>query len=84
MLPELSKLKLKANISVRDHHDHDNRQALGQKRPLDDEYSSSNVENGPSTRAVSLGSRKQLCINDELRHRALDLDEACRELLGGL
>ena len=83
MLPELSKLKLKANISVRDHHDHDNRQALGQKRPLD-EYSSSNVENGPSTRAVSLGSRKQLCINDELRHRALDLDEACRELLGGL
>ncbi|KDR82649.1 hypothetical protein GALMADRAFT_57427 [Galerina marginata CBS 339.88] len=36
----------------------------------------------PTTRAVSLGSRKQLCINDELRAKVHDLDEACRELLG--
>jgi chromosome transmission fidelity protein 1 len=35
------------------------------------------------TRTVALGSRKQLCINDDLRARSRDLDEGCRELLGG-
>ncbi|KAK0201976.1 helicase C-terminal domain-containing protein [Desarmillaria ectypa] len=34
------------------------------------------------SRTVSLGSRKQLCVNDELRSKKKDLDEACRELLG--
>lgn len=34
-------------------------------------------------RAVSLGSRKQLCINDELKAKAGDLDEACRQRLSG-
>ena len=34
-------------------------------------------------RAVSLGSRKQLCVNEELKAKVLDLDEACRQLLGG-
>ncbi|KAF9026117.1 DNA repair helicase [Hymenopellis radicata] len=33
------------------------------------------------TRTVSLGSRKQLCINEDLRRKKKDLDEACRELL---
>lgn len=33
-------------------------------------------------RTVSLGSRKQLCINDRIRSRGGDLDEKCRELLG--
>ncbi|KIY70584.1 DNA repair helicase [Cylindrobasidium torrendii FP15055 ss-10] len=33
------------------------------------------------TRTVALGSRKQLCINDSLRARSTDLDEACRTLL---
>lgn len=37
----------------------------------------------PQWRTVSLGSRKQLCINDELRAKRGDLDEKCRELLGG-
>lgn len=36
------------------------------------------------TRTVSLGSRKQLCINDELRRKTRDLDEGCRELLSGM
>lgn len=36
------------------------------------------------TRAVSLGSRKQLCINEDLRARKKDLDEGCRELLDGV
>ncbi|KAJ7695957.1 helicase C-terminal domain-containing protein [Mycena rosella] len=34
------------------------------------------------SRTVSLGSRKQLCINDEVRSKSKDLDEGCRELLG--
>ncbi|KAJ6557257.1 helicase C-terminal domain-containing protein [Mycena vulgaris] len=34
------------------------------------------------SRTVSLGSRKQLCINDEVRARSKDLDEGCRELIG--
>lgn len=37
----------------------------------------------PHWRTVSLGSRKQLCINDEIRTKLNDLDEKCRELLGG-
>lgn len=35
------------------------------------------------SRTVSLGSRKQLCINDQVRARSKDLDEGCRELIGG-
>ncbi|KAJ3888732.1 helicase C-terminal domain-containing protein [Lentinula edodes] len=33
------------------------------------------------SRALSLGSRKHLCINAELRGRVKDIDEGCRELL---
>ena len=35
------------------------------------------------SRTVALGSRKQLCINDDLKARVKDLDEGCRALLGG-
>ena len=38
---------------------------------------------GSGPRAVSLGSRKQLCIHERLRARAGDIDEACRQMLGG-
>ena len=34
-------------------------------------------------RTVSLASRKQLCINEKLKAKAGDLDEACRQLLSG-
>ncbi|OBZ69839.1 ATP-dependent RNA helicase CHL1 [Grifola frondosa] len=37
---------------------------------------------GACARTVSLGSRKQLCINESLRGKAGDLDEACRQMLG--
>lgn len=37
----------------------------------------------PIARVVPLGSRRNLCINDELRARGGDLDEGCRELLNG-
>ena len=38
---------------------------------------------GVSIRTVSLGSRKQLCINEKLKAKAGDLDEACRQRLSG-
>jgi chromosome transmission fidelity protein 1 len=41
------------------------------------------VPQASSIRSVSLGSRKQLCINDDLRKRTNDLDESCRQLLNG-
>ncbi|KAJ7729680.1 helicase C-terminal domain-containing protein [Mycena maculata] len=34
------------------------------------------------SRTVSLGSRKQLCVNEEVRSKSKDLDEGCRELIG--
>ncbi|KAF9651319.1 DNA repair helicase [Thelephora ganbajun] len=37
----------------------------------------------PTVRVVSLGSRKQLCINKQLIESGGDLDEKCRELLTG-
>ncbi|KAF9561351.1 DNA repair helicase [Agrocybe pediades] len=79
VLPELSKLKLKVEPAILSHH-HD--VSAPQKRNLDDALESDQCTPGPSTRAVSLGSRKQLCINEKLRARGGDLDEACRELLG--
>ncbi len=39
---------------------------------------------GSGPRAVSLGSRKQLCIHERLREKVGDLDEACRQMLGGM
>ncbi|KAG8944165.1 ATP-dependent DNA helicase chl1 [Tulasnella sp. 424] len=36
-----------------------------------------------NTRTVPLGSRKNLCINEELRSKGGDLDESCRELMSG-
>jgi chromosome transmission fidelity protein 1 len=38
----------------------------------------------PIARVVPLGSRKNLCINNDLRARGGDLDEGCRELLNGV
>lgn len=38
----------------------------------------------PETRFVSLGSRKQLCLNEELKAKGGDLDERCRDLLQGI
>jgi chromosome transmission fidelity protein 1 len=40
-------------------------------------------EHAPTVRVVSLGSRKQLCINKPLIDSGGDLDEKCRELLAG-
>ncbi|KIM88996.1 hypothetical protein PILCRDRAFT_812883 [Piloderma croceum F 1598] len=81
ILPELGKLKLQSqsNAAVPVLSDAEP-PSLGRKRP--DGEISTDDELRPQWRAVSLGSRKQLCINDELRARVGDLDEKCRELLG--
>ncbi|KAI9465416.1 DNA repair helicase [Lactarius psammicola] len=47
--------------------------------PVESEADSSNGR--PETRFVSLGSRRQLCLNEELKAKGGDLDERCRELL---
>lgn len=78
VLPELRRLKLSRVTSVKNLHPPP---SLPQKRGLGD---SDEGENEPMTRTVALGSRKQLCINEKLKNRARDLDEACRELLSGV
>ena len=87
VLPEMSKLKFPGkDISVKTYH-LPSQYTLPQKRRtgdnVDDEGSFDSATPVRVTRTVSLGSRKQLCINDELRQKTRDLDEACRELLGG-
>ncbi|KAF8272016.1 DNA repair helicase [Lactarius quietus] len=47
--------------------------------PVGSEADSCNGRSG--TRFVSLGSRRQLCLNEELKAKGGDLDERCRELL---
>jgi chromosome transmission fidelity protein 1 len=54
-----------------------------QKRSVDELDDGDEDVPTPCARTVSLGSRKQLCINDELRAKSRDLDESCRELLSG-
>ncbi|TFY70336.1 hypothetical protein EVG20_g2668 [Dentipellis fragilis] len=91
IIPELKKLRRSTCKSVNVDHDPQKITAKGfktgfetepclgsRKHLLDDEL---NSENGLQTRVVSLGSRKQLCINEDMRRRGGDLDEACRETL---
>ena len=84
IIPELSKLKQFPHIRTIVHAESDVPNAepslLSRKRPNDKK---SEEDEPPRWRAISLGSRKQLCINDELRTKRGDLDEKCRELLGG-
>ncbi|KAJ3483359.1 hypothetical protein NLI96_g6367 [Meripilus lineatus] len=55
----------------------------GPKRPISTVENEDEEPCGSSARAVSLGSRKHLCINEKLKSRASDLDEACRQMLSG-
>lgn len=56
----------------------------GPKRPISTVENEDEEPCGSSARAVSLGSRKHLCINEKLKSRASDLDEACRQMLSGM
>lgn len=51
------------------------------KRPISDDEDA-DVDQ-VDVRTVSLASRKQLCVNEKLKSKSGDLDEACRQLLGG-
>ena len=87
VLPEMRRLKFpRKDVPLRGYHP-PLQYSLPHKRrtgdELDHEGSLESATPVRVTRSVSLGSRKQLCINNELRQKASDLDEACRELLGG-
>jgi chromosome transmission fidelity protein 1 len=58
--------------------------SLGSKRTLDEVESLDFDAVELQSRVVTLGSRKQLCINEELKAKSSDIDESCRELLQGM
>ncbi|CDO72617.1 hypothetical protein BN946_scf184985.g36 [Trametes cinnabarina] len=85
VLHELEKLHIKLNISVAALEKSSTTTPNPKKRTashLEEDGSSMNDEQACGPRAVSLGSRKQLCINEYVREKAGDLDEACRQMLG--
>lgn len=77
VIPELRRLNLHADISTVQH----TTATPGVKRSAE-EIESDDI---PTlfTPAVALGSRKQLCIHEELRRNRWDLDDKCRDLLDG-
>ncbi|KAJ8080392.1 ATP-dependent DNA helicase chl1 [Marasmius tenuissimus] len=75
VLPELQRLKIR-HVS---HFSTSSSEPISGKRKSVDE---GNTGEELCSRTVALGSRKHLCINDDLRSRVTDIDEACRELLG--
>lgn len=83
VLPELKKLKILPPTAAiyASSSSHLHPKFSGQKRLNGDDIEED--VDYPHWRTVSLGSRKQLCINDALRSKRGDLDEKCRELLGG-
>ncbi|KAH0832205.1 putative DNA repair helicase [Lanmaoa asiatica] len=91
IIPELQRLKFK-HVSYTQHSSHGSGNetcsilsSSGQKKKrrveLDEEDSTGTDRR--QWRNVSLGSRKQLCINEDVRSRPGDLDEKCRELQDG-
>lgn len=85
MLHELEKLKLKLNVAVSSIQQVHQKLATAKRSAsaVEEHDASTEDEEGSGARAVSLGSRKQLCIHERLREKASDLDEACRQMLGG-
>ncbi|KAJ7163289.1 helicase C-terminal domain-containing protein [Mycena filopes] len=75
ILPELRRLKLTPVVSAPSSSSVE----TPRKRTAPDEEAEIPLV---YSRTVSLGSRKQLCINDRVRSKSKDLDEGCRELLG--
>ena len=88
VLHELKKLKIHLSPTlITDPHlnnkyNMNNDRHNGEKRSLSEDEL--DEEDGQvDIRTVSLGSRKQLCVYEELKAKVTDLDEACRQLLGG-
>jgi chromosome transmission fidelity protein 1 len=88
VVPELRKLRREAHCAGNLSHNYPTPWELagdGGKRKYQSAGSSTDADNGcPETRFVSLGSRKQLCLNERLKAQGGDLDERCRELLQGI
>ncbi|KAF9073981.1 helicase C-terminal domain-containing protein [Rhodocollybia butyracea] len=94
VLPELGKLKIPGSLSVSS-LDFDpssssfsistgqdvSNVSLGKRRMNENMQEEQDNPTYHQPRALSLGSRRHLCINDELRSRVRDIDEGCRELL---
>lgn len=88
VLHELRKLRIRLNVSTapelaQDHVCNTPASSAMTKRPLQEDDNDQVQEGSGSARTVSLASRKQLCINEDLRRRPGDIDEACRQMLGG-
>ncbi|VDB84636.1 unnamed protein product [Peniophora sp. CBMAI 1063] len=83
VIPELRKLRRFVNLLPSSSDETRNSvNSIGKKRTHDALTSPelpSSVDR--ESRIVTLGSRKQLCINDELKAKGGDLDENCRDLL---
>ncbi|KAI9068626.1 DNA repair helicase [Trametes sanguinea] len=85
VLHELEKLHIKLNVAVTATEKPSIQSSGSTKRTasaVEEADSEAGDQEGYGPRAVSLGSRKQLCINEHLRAKAGDLDEACRQMLG--
>ena len=89
MIPELQKLKFK-HISYIQHSSRgcdDEACSIpsGQRKKRNVEVDEEDYAGTDRRqwRTVSLGSRKQLCINEDVRSKPGDLDEKCRELQDG-
>ena len=81
IFPELSKLKSQPRVAAIVSASHElDAGRTHRKRPNDEDSASFDHFRW---RTVSLGSRRQLCINEDLRAKGGDLDEKCRELLSG-
>ncbi|KAN0123485.1 Helicase C-terminal domain containing protein [Russula decolorans] len=87
IVPELGKLRREAhrNMSLSSHSHPTTEGPAGDeggKRKYEPTDSHADTHNeSPETRFASLGSRKQLCLNEKLKAKGGDLDEHCRDLL---
>lgn len=89
IVPELRKLRreFRRDVSLPSHNYPTSGVSAGDggKRKYESTGFSTDAHSGcPETRFVSLGSRKQLCLNAGLKAQGGDLDERCRELLQGI
>ncbi|KAF8558368.1 DNA repair helicase [Imleria badia] len=97
VIPELQKLKF-SHVSYTQAHDPSQGQGSGnvvssiphsssggqtKKRILEVDEEDYIETDRRQWRTVSLGSRRQLCINEDVRSKPGDLDEKCRELRDG-
>ena len=84
VLHELKKLNLQLSPSITSLHSPQDvpDTSNGAKRTFT-QMCQEDADTTVDIRSVSLASRKQLCINEKLKAKVADIDEACRQMLGG-